>query len=136
MTPYKSKFKESKRLVEAYDLDAFNAFLEKEVEGFGGGGPVDQAKANAYYRLLIKTLEGYLEDDHSEKFNPIQTVKDLTKELEETGLDSNSAHEIAMDFVSGDNRREEAYFKASDEAQNVLEKYEHDLKYDSIFPGT
>ena len=59
MIPYKSKFQEA-TLKESYDMDAFNAFLEKEVPGFGGPGPEDKAKANEYYRQMIKTLESYI----------------------------------------------------------------------------
>lgn len=62
-SPYKSKFQES------YDMDAFNAFLEKEVPGFGSVGPEDKKRANEYFRQLIKTLQQYISDNESEMAN-------------------------------------------------------------------
>lgn len=142
-TPYKSKFQES------YDMDAFNAFLEKEVPGFGKVGPEDTRKANEYYKRLIEVLQGYIDENerfdghflpktkvHRDGERPEQ-IRILVDELTDAGLDHDEAYMAAMDFVSGDERREEIMNSLEDHpALNVLKKYENDLEFDGIFPGT
>jgi hypothetical protein len=71
----------------------------------------------------------------SETVEPNQ-IKTLTRELMDYGFDSDGAYEIAIDFVSGPERREDAYRKVENsKAVKLLMKHEHDLEYDSIFPG-
>lgn len=48
---------------ETYSVDAFNAMLEKQVPGFGGGGPFHPDKARAYYKKLIELLEKYSKNE-------------------------------------------------------------------------